>query len=764
MRVLATLSLSFAAGTLAASLLTRSVSLTLCAVLAVVGAVSFFLRRRWRVARRLMLCALSFAAALCYFTAYQSCVQAPILQKCDRELPFSGTVCDYPVESQYGAKVTIRLHGHRRAKAVYYGDSELLALVPGNVLQGTAKWNDASFIRDTRLTTFTSKGIYTLLYDRDDLTVTEGNTDAVRWWPVRMGRVLYETIQEVWTNDERMAGIMTALLSGDKYDLATEDYAVMQGAGLAHLFAVSGLHCAFLVTMLSLLVPRQRRRLFCLITMVVLVFYMCMVGLSPSVVRACVMQMFLLSAPLFRRSSDTLTALGAALWGILLCNPFAVASVSLRLSFAATFGIALLSHRMYQSLFALSEQRGKLRRRVWSFICANVSVTLGAMVMTTPLVAYYFNTLSLVSPLSSVVALPLAGWGFMAGFVSVLTAAIFLPLAQVLGALTAGLIYPVLAMAYRLTRWNYHAIYFNDPLLYLWLAAVYGGFIVSYYHKSRSKKKYYITTVAAVISLIVLLWNNAHNYRGVGNLNVAALDVGQGESVILFSDGQAALVDCGSSNSYVDAGTYAAQHLASMGFHELEAVVLTHYHADHANGLSDLLSRIDTKVLYLPEVEDEYGLREEIEELARRHGAEVVAVDDSVMHHTVGESVITVYPPLGTGDINEQGLTVLATAEEFDVLITGDMKDSTERDLIERYPMPDVEVLLVGHHGSKYSSHEDFLWTVRPEIAVISVGDNSYGHPTEEAIERLESVGAQVRRTDLEGDIFIYGGEEDGGE
>ena len=124
-----------------------------------------------------------------------------------------------------------------------------------------------------------------------------------------------------------------------------------------------------------------------------------------------------------------------------------------------------------------------------------------------------------------------------------------------------------------------------------------------------------------------------------------------------------------------------------------------------------------------------------------------------------GETVTFTLRPYTADNYRE---CVLVTAEDFDVLITGDMKDSTERKLVEQYPLPDVEVLLVGHHGSKYSSHEDFLAAVKPEIAIISVGDNSYGHPTAEAIGRLEAVGAVVRRTDEEGDITIYGGEEDG--
>lgn len=114
--------------------------------------------------------------------------------------------------------------------------------------------------------------------------------------------------------------------------------------------------------------------------------------------------------------------------------------------------------------------------------------------------------------------------------------------------------------------------------------------------------------------------------------------------------------------------------------------------------------------------------------------------------------------------MNEQGLSVLGSANDLDVLITGDMKGDTERALMKKYPIPDIEILVVGHHGSKYSSDETFLAAIKPEIVVISVGDNSYGHPAPEAVQRLESVGAAVRRTDEEGSITIHGGEEYGGE
>ena len=127
----------------------------------------------------------------------------------------------------------------------------------------------------------------------------------------------------------------------------------------------------------------------------------------------------------------------------------------------------------------------------------------------------------------------------------------------------------------------------------------------------------------------------------------------------------------------------------------------------------------------------------------------------------VGGAVLSLYPPVGEGDLNEQGLTALCSAGDFDVLITGDMAGSTERKLVGQYDLPDIEVLMVGHHGSRYSSSQELLQAVRPETAIISVGDNSYGHPTQEAMDRLSQAGAEIYRTDRQGNILVtvHGGD-----
>ena len=170
--------------------------------------------------------------------------------------------------------------------------------------------------------------------------------------------------------------------------------------------------------------------------------------------------------------------------------------------------------------------------------------------------------------------------------------------------------------------------------------------------------------------------------------------------------------------------------------------------------LEELLARMPVERLLLPDIEDEYGVRDRLLELAREKDIAVTMVTD-VYRLPMGSAMLTIYPPVGAGDLNEQGLTYLCSAGDFDALITGDMAGNTEKKLIEQFALPDIEVLVVGHHGSRYSSTDAFLQQVRPETAIISVGDNSYGHPTQEAMDRLSRNGAAVYRTDRQGNILV---------
>lgn len=752
MRVLATIGFSFSAGVFLAALLPwNGWQLYAAGGILLLALAWLFAAREQKYFRRGLLILLPLAVSLAYFAGYDHLVRQPIEDRCGAASDFAATVCDWPQATERGARVTVELEGYHRARAVLYGEAELLAARPGDTVTGTAQWQSAAHFDSDDVTHFNARGVYALLYGREDVRLSAGDGDALRWLPQRAGKAFREKVAAIW-DDPRVSGFLTAELTGDKSAMDDGDYLAMQETGLAHLFAVSGLHCAFLVTLLALLISR-RQRLLCAVTIPLLLFYMVMVGMSPSVVRACIMQIFLLIAPLFRRGSDPLTSLAAALLVILLCNPFAAASVSLQLSFSATLGMVLLSPRLYKLLAGWYKGKCRPLRAALCFVAANLSATLSAVVFTAPLTAWYFRIFVLVAPLSSLLAVPAAGWSFMAAFVTVLLGFVWLPLASLLGWISWVLVRYILWIANGMMSWRYHAVYFTNPYLIYWLLFLYAAFI-GCAATPDGKRKYLLASALSVLTLTAAIWVNRQDYQ-YGVLTALTLDVGQGESVILTSGGETALVDCGSSNSYKDPGGLAADTLHSMGVRELSAVVVTHYHADHTNGLYEVLRRIPVQTIYLPDIEDEYGVRERLVSLAEEKGAQVTYVTKETAD-TLGDTVLTIYPPVQSGgDLNELGLTALASAGDFDLLITGDMSGSTEKKLVETYALPNIEVLVVSHHGSRYSSNIRFLKAVTPEAAVISVGDNNYGHPSEETLQRLLAVGADIWRTDQQGTIRI---------
>ena len=756
MRTLAAIAFSFSAALALLCYLPEGTwAFWAAAGLAVLGGAALLLPalgKNKRLRLTLVLIALSLAAGLLYGRGWRHFIADPVREKCGGSHLFSATVCDWPQETNSGWRVTVRLTDARGAKAVCYLSDDAAGLEPGQMLLGEAYWQDASVIKGTEITTFTARGVFVLLYCNTFPDVSPGSAGSVRYLPQHLARAMRDTISRVWP-DETVAAILRAELLGDRAGIDTALSSRFSEAGVSHLFAVSGLHCAFLLTLLSLLVGPQRRRLLAAVGIAVLTVYMLMVGLTPSVVRACIMQFFLLLAPLFLRDADPPTSLASALLVILLWNPYAAQSVSLQLSFGAMLGLILVTPRVHDFFAGRIRPRKKPIRAAVSFLLSTLCSTLGAMVFTVPLTAYYFGVFSTVAPLTSLLCIPLASWNFMAGFLTALLGFVFLPAAQVLGYVCRVLTKLFLWVVDLACAIPYHALYTDtNPYLVWWLVFVYAVFLLCILSRDRGRK-YAFAAGVSLLTLVLCITLRTGEFRG-NALTAVAVDVGQGASTLLRSGEDTILVDCGSSNRYKKPAQQVLSQLGSMGVERLSAVAVTHYHADHTNGLPELLERVAVDALYLPEIEDEYGVRDKLVALAAAKNIRIVFVTEQT-EISLGAATVTVFPPVGKGDMNEQGLTYICTSGDFDLLITGDMSGPTELALTQMYKLPDVEVLLVGHHGSKYSSQQEFLSKIEPDAAIISVGDNNYGHPTDAAISRLEAAGATVYRTDRQGCVTV---------
>ena len=231
----------------------------------------------WRKRGLLAFTALSLAFGWNWLYVRQ--VQRPMEALAGTEQTVTMTVCDYAAATDYGAKVTVKLEGYPFGKAVYYGDEALLDLRPGQTVSDLVSFQSAARIRDDDITTFTSKGVFLLAYQRGEPEYGTGTMDAPRWWLARAGAALRRQIGELWSGDT--AAFLTAILTGDKSGLSQQASSDLSEAGLYHILAVSGLHCGFLLAIGETLAGRHRRRLLAALVLPGLVFYALLTGCSP---------------------------------------------------------------------------------------------------------------------------------------------------------------------------------------------------------------------------------------------------------------------------------------------------------------------------------------------------------------------------------------------------------------------------------------------------------------------------------------------------
>jgi len=235
----------------------------------------------------------------------------------------------------------------------------------------------------------------------------------------------------------------------------------------------------------------------------------------------------------------------------------------------------------------------------------------------------------------------------------------------------------------------------------------------------------------------------------------AMLDVGQGQCLVSRTDGSVTVIDCGGAEDA--SGETAARYLLARGMPRVDRLILTHFDADHCNGVRQLLRRVQVDTLYIPELSPSSRLRTQILLAAAEAGTSIRYVTQDLVLPQEGGS-LTIFAPTGEKDEENAGLCVLAACEKYDILITGDLTAQAEYRLLSLHTLPQAAVLVAGHHGAATSTSGALLHAVRPEAVFISAGaDNRFGHPAAQTLARIRQSGAAVYRTDLSGTITIRG-------
>ncbi|MCD8146551.1 MAG: DNA internalization-related competence protein ComEC/Rec2 [Clostridiales bacterium] len=727
--------------------------------LGLVALFYFSIERRAWTGKRYNWFALGVSVLLLWFGLYGIFRVRPAQRLWNQTGTYTAVALDYPGETSWGSQLDVALQTTSGAKVRtrIYTSLDCAEVKPGDTLELTATIISPQKAYADAPTYYTSRGIFAVSSKVTELTVTPNEKIPLRFLPQVAAKVMQVRVKELYSGDA--GGVLMALLTGEQDELSDSIGDQLSRTGLRHLVAVSGLHVSLLIGGL-LLLPGDRR-LKSLLAVPVLLFFCLLTGAGPSVVRATVMGLSALLAPFFRRDSDGPWSLGLALLLLLFCNPFSINSVGLQLSFTAVTGIFLVTQRLNRWMLERGPMpTGKIGKGAKRWVCGCVSVTAGATVLTLPISIYYFETLPLVAPLANLLVLWSVALLFGGGLLTLGVSFLSLPLARLLALPVKALFAYFFGVVDLLSRLPYSSLTSHTASYCVWLVAVYAVVLLLALHP-KWRKWAGQCCVGLLVLLAVLIGFNRFSLTA-GGLTVQVLDVGQGQSVLFLSQQEAVAVDCGGD----DAGNVLADALGDVGESGLELLMLTHFDSDHIDGVEQLLERVTVEAIAVPDIEDDSGHWAEVEALVEEYQVELMKVTEDTTV-SFGSAEIEIFAPVTQDeDDNNSGLSALVWDESFEVLITGDMDSETELLLAEEKNLSAVDVLVVGHHGSRYSTGETFLSIVQPETAIISVGaNNSYGHPTQETLDRLAAAGCTVYRTDLQGNVTVSasttGGEED---
>ena len=305
----------------------------------------------------------------------------------------------------------------------------------------------------------------------------------------------------------------------------------------------------------------------------------------------------------------------------------------------------------------------------------------------------------------------------------------------------------------------YAVLYLRNRGTFFWMLFGYAMLLLGFLLRGKRVLRVLLPLGLSVSLLAGIILRTEHYYRE--NDCVTVLDVGQGQCVTAFTGDATAVIDCGNTGTIDEAGAVAGEYLLSCGRRNVDFLILTHLHTDHADGAVRLMEMLPVNTLILPADEEDSALHDKILACAERHGTKVEKLDGNA-RVSCGRLDAQIYKLNDAGDLNERCLIVDLAVGDRHLLVTADSPKEQERRLAEQAALEDTDILIVGHHGSKYASSEELLSEVGGGVAVISVGWNNYGQPAPETLAALGKYGYQVRRTDRDGTVEIVWEREHG--
>ncbi|WP_420127812.1 DNA internalization-related competence protein ComEC/Rec2 [Longimicrobium sp.] len=556
----------------------------------------------------------------------------------------------------------------------------------------------------------------------------------------------------------RHGPLADALLLGRRETLDRELSDRFAKTGLVHLLAISGTHVALMGAVFVLIgrMLRLSRTRVAGLTIVLITLYLAVIGAPPSAVRSGIMLTLTLLAVVLQRPSASLPIVAAAALAILALQPMAVLDIGFQLSFAGVLGIILVSGAMMRRV-----PPAMVRNPAARWLTESLVVSVAAFVTTAPIVAHHFGQVAPVSILANLPAIPLTSLALIGIGAAAATEPVLPPLAHLLAdgaGLARDLLNGVVDVAIQVP--GGHAAVAR-PQWWAWAAAALVFLLaLDAAGRMRDRVRWAVAGMSAAGAFLLLPMAGA---AAGGGLEIDFIDVGQGDAIALRTPaGRWVLIDAGERADGWDAGERRVlPFLRARGARRIEALVLTHPHADHIGGAGAVMQGMPVGRVIDPGMPMGSPVYLRTLRVAEERGIDWNAARQDRRLQVDGVELLFMWPTVDAldapDDPNDISAVVRVRYGAFSALFTGDASLLVEERLIARYgDSLRADVLKAGHHGSRTASSGPFLDTVDPELVVVSAGArNDYGHPHAEVLARLEVRGIDVARTDRDGTVRI---------
>jgi len=556
------------------------------------------------------------------------------------------------------------------------------------------------------------------------------------------------------------AALMSGLLFGDKNSLSDDIYEHFQKNGTAHVLAVSGLHIGLAYALAEKISGRKRTLKNGIVKGLAVIFYAAIAGFTPSVCRAVGMILMSITASVSHRRYDMLSAACVVCLISVVKNPIILFNTGFQLSYLAVLSIIFTVER-FKSLYS-------------GLLSSSIAIQFGMA----PIIAYNFNYFSFVSLFINIPILFFASILVPVGIFALIITQ-FQP--NYVTEHLVGILATVLDLIGRFMIWC-NEIAFMEGKSYaictspkLWQIVLFyctlffGSSETAFILYSRKNKKIMITI--CIMFLLIALVANFLAYTPVSDAEIVFVDVGQGDCLhIRTENGKNILIDGGGSATYDVGKNTLLPYLLKNGVKKIDLAIITHMHTDHYKGIESLAEhmKIERIGVYEGYSSDENSLRDNLSTYKKPflylHAGEKIQISDKVCISIIypERKAVEEYDRMIESEKDENKMSLI-TVVEYDgikIMMTADIDADGEKALIKEVGENNLsmkaDILKVPHHGSKYSSSQEFIDTVDPSIAVIQSGKNNFGHPDEKVIEKYIESDIILYRNDQCGAIGIY--------